>query len=56
MDGIMVYPTRIDIDYSFCCKYNKNINCMEKNECYRCGWNPKVEEKRKMKIRERRKK
>lgn len=33
------------------CLFNKGVVCTEK-ECYACGWNPKVAEARREKIRE----
>ena len=36
-----------------CCAYNKAVICFEFGDrCKKCGWNPKVEEKRRTKIRE----
>ena len=32
------------------CKYNVVILCPDKDRCANCGWNPEVEEKRKMAI------
>lgn len=30
------------------CKYHESsIQCMDKTQCYRCGWNPEVEAERK---------
>lgn len=33
------------------CTYNKSIICENKSECSKCGWNPKVFEKRKIENR-----
>ena len=37
------------------CQYNLWVCCWPVNtrKCYKCGWNPRVEQKRKAKIRER---
>lgn len=37
-------------DYT-ACVFNKTIDCVDKDKCLRCGWNPDVEKIRKMKIR-----
>lgn len=34
------------------CKYNQSIDCTEKTNCKKCGWNPAVEKIRKKKARE----
>lgn len=34
------------------CVYRDYINCAEHTNCAKCGWNPKVEEKRKAKLAE----
>ena len=43
-------------NYPGICKYNSAILCIEKTACKKCGWNPKVEEKRKKQYREGKKK
>ena len=36
------------------CIYNsRGVQCIEKNKCGKCGWNPVVEEKRKKEANER---
>lgn len=36
------------------CIYNsRGVQCIEKNKCGKCGWNPIVEEKRKKEANER---
>lgn len=39
---------------TFPCPHNDGVECDQK-QCYRCGWNPDVEKRRKEKIRQRRK-
>lgn len=40
-------------EYKDGCKFNpRGIMCKNHNECAHCGWNPEVEYKRKLKIRE----
>lgn len=34
------------------CPYNSNVNCdVKEKPCHKCGWNPKVDERRKERIR-----
>ncbi len=33
------------------CNYRKHIDCQDGKDCSTCGWNPKVEQKRKNRIK-----
>ena len=35
------------------CRYNLSVSCTEKDKCQKCGWNPDVEEERKLKTKAR---
>lgn len=30
----------------FCCQFNKCVDCMEQDKCWKCGWNPEVARER----------
>lgn len=36
----------------YTCKYNQVIGCADTKACWRCGWNPDVEARRKFELRE----
>lgn len=38
------------------CKYKLYIDCIKKDRCNKCGWNPEVEERRKKSLRNKEKK
>lgn len=33
------------------CKYNVGIECYKKKSCDKCGWNPDIDKKRKLKLK-----
>lgn len=33
------------------CKFNVGVECYQKKKCGKCGWNPDVDRKRKLRLR-----
>lgn len=33
------------------CRYNQIVGCSDMSACWKCGWNPQVEEQRKAELR-----
>jgi len=33
------------------CKYNVGVECYQKKNCAKCGWNPDVHKQRKLKLK-----
>ena len=49
-EPIMV-DTITDDDAEADCVYRPGVNCSDRSRCDRCGWNPEIEHRRKVKIR-----
>lgn len=53
VSDIMSYPVSLDNDESakmLFCRFNQGVNCYDKSECSKCGWNPPVAEMRVRKL------
>ena len=31
---------------NMCCQFNKCVDCIDHNKCWKCGWNPEVARER----------
>lgn len=48
----MVTPDWISVKNAPYCRYNMAVDCEEKENCAKCGWNPANEDLRKRRARE----